>query len=195
MRLPVDERRSRLLQLGLELFSERSYDDVTTDDIALAAGVSKGLLYHYFANKRGYYVATIRELGRRLMAATALDPHVHFAEAIRGALFRFIDFVRHNGAFYRALMRGGIGQDDEVQRIIEDVRQTVIGRVLERAGVGQPPPHQRTAIYGWVGFSEAVSLDWLDHGCDLSDEAVVDMMLQSLVGMISSTADPHATRH
>lgn len=194
-RLPVDERRQRLLQLGLRLFSERSYDTVTTDDIALEAGVSKGLLYHYFAGKRGYYVATIRELARRLVESTALDAAVHFSEAIRSALFRFIDFVRQNGAFYRALMRGGVGQDDEVQRIIEQVRHTVIGRVMQRAGIVNPPPKQRAAIYGWVGFSEAASLDWLDHGCDLADEELVDMLLASLVAIMSATAETSALRH
>ena len=41
-RLHVDERRAQLLKLGVELFRERSYDDVSVDDIANAAGVSKG---------------------------------------------------------------------------------------------------------------------------------------------------------
>jgi AcrR family transcriptional regulator len=174
-----------MLELGVELFSARSYEDVTTDDIALAAGVSKGLLYHYFANKRGYYVATIRELARRLVEATRLDDALPFADSIRGALHSFLGFVRDNAAFYRALMRGGVGQDQEIQRLIEGVRQAVIARVLQRAGVSSPPPRQRIAIYGWVGFSEAASLDWLDHRSDLGAEDLVDLMLQTLVGVIA----------
>ena len=46
-RLLVDERRAQLLALGLRLFAEHSYDEVSIDELARAAGVSKGLLYHY----------------------------------------------------------------------------------------------------------------------------------------------------
>ena len=45
-RLQLDARRAQLLELGLRLFTERSYDGVSIDDIADAGGVSKGLLYH-----------------------------------------------------------------------------------------------------------------------------------------------------
>lgn len=47
-RLQTEERRAQLLEASLVLFTERSYDDVSIDDIAESAGVSKGLLYHYF---------------------------------------------------------------------------------------------------------------------------------------------------
>ncbi len=183
-----------MLQLGVELFSERSYEDVTTDDIALAAGVSKGLLYHYFANKRGYYVATIRELGRRLVTATDLDDSLPFSESIRDALRNFVVFVRDNASFYRALMRGGVGQDQEIQRIIEGVRHKVIDRVLSRAGIVEPPTRQRIAVYGWVGFAEAASLDWLDHKCDLPADELVELLLQNLVATMTTTV-PVQERH
>ena len=112
-RLSIDQRRARLLELGLSLFSQRAYDQVSTDDIALAGGVSKGLLYHYFANKRGYYVATVRELAERVVEATELPEGVPFDQAIRVALQRFVGCIRDNATFYRTLMRGGEGVDDE----------------------------------------------------------------------------------
>jgi AcrR family transcriptional regulator len=59
-RLQVDERRTQLLELGLRLFTDRSYDELSIDDIARAAGISKGLLYHYFPSKRDYYVEVVR---------------------------------------------------------------------------------------------------------------------------------------
>ncbi|MBC7173252.1 MAG: TetR family transcriptional regulator, partial [Polyangiaceae bacterium] len=45
-RRTVEERREQLLELGLELFSTRTYEDLSIDEIAQAAGMSKGLLYH-----------------------------------------------------------------------------------------------------------------------------------------------------
>lgn len=183
-RLSVDERRARLLELGLVLFSKRSYDDVSTDDIAAAAGVSKGLLYHYFSGKRGYYVATIRELARRVIAVTELEPSVTLEDSVRTSLQRFVIFVRDNADFYRALLRGGVGADDEAQPIIESVRQTVSRRILARAGVAEPTPRVRTAVYGWIGFIEATSLDWIANGHDHDEDELIGLMMSSFVALV-----------
>ena len=183
-RLSVDERRARLLELGLELFSKRSYDDVSTDDIAAAAGVSKGLLYHYFTGKRGYYVATIRELARRVIAVTELDPAHSLEESVRNALEHFVVFVRDNADFYRAALRGGVGADDEAQPIIEKVRQTVMKRILSAANIDDPNPRVRTAVYGWIGFIEATSLDWIANGHDHDEDELVGMMMASFLALV-----------
>ncbi|MEO5770206.1 MAG: helix-turn-helix domain-containing protein, partial [Polyangia bacterium] len=66
VRLPTDERRTLLLELGIRLFSTHSYEDISVDDVAVAAGMSKGLLYHYFKGKREFYVETIRAASLRL---------------------------------------------------------------------------------------------------------------------------------
>ena len=58
-RLQVDIRRQQLLELGLELFAHQTYDGLSIDEIAKRAGVSKGLLYHYFPSKRAFYVAAV----------------------------------------------------------------------------------------------------------------------------------------
>ena len=56
VRLQIDERRAQLIELGTRLFSTRSYEDISIDDVAEQAGISKGLLYHYFGGKREFYV-------------------------------------------------------------------------------------------------------------------------------------------
>src|SRR5277367_5761931 len=92
-RLDVDERRAQLLALGLAMFSERSYDEVAVDDLARAAGVSKGLLYHYFPTKRDLYVAAIGEAARHLLAETTRDRDGAPEERLRRGLATYLDFV------------------------------------------------------------------------------------------------------
>src|SRR5687767_328836 len=70
IRLENDQRRAQLLALGVQAFSERTYDDVSIDDIAKAAGISKGLLYHYFPTKRDLYLAGLRATAAELIAST-----------------------------------------------------------------------------------------------------------------------------
>ena len=62
-----DERREELLRAGVELFSARSYDEVSIDEIAGAVGISRGLLYHYFPSKRDFYVAGLRRAADDLL--------------------------------------------------------------------------------------------------------------------------------
>lgn len=190
-RLTIDRRRARLLELGLSLFGQRAYDQVSTDDIALAGGVSKGLLYHYFSNKRGYYVATVRELTERVIEATVLPEGVPFEQAVRAALRRFVGCIRDNATFYRTLMRGGDGIDDEVQRIVDTARHTLVRRVLERAGFQEATAVQRVAFFGWSGFTESACLHWLDHEADMHEDELVEMMLGALLLLVAH-AGPRA---
>lgn len=48
----AERRRKELLQVGLRLFSENGYDATSIREIAKEAGVTEGLLYHYFKGKK-----------------------------------------------------------------------------------------------------------------------------------------------
>ncbi len=192
-RLQLDERREQLLELGLQLFSERSYDEVAIDDIAKAAKISKGLLYHYFGSKRAFYVEVIRVAAARLLEATQPDPDLPDVERARAGIDAYLEYVSQRAGAYRALMRGGIGVDPEVLGVIEDVRAEIIQRMMTGVGLDQPRPIFRNAARAWVGAVEAASLDWLEHG-DIERETLVEMLLASLGAglMIASEKDPEA---
>ena len=73
-RLSTDERREQLLAAGAELLGRRPYDEVSIEEIAAAAGVSKGLLYHYFPTKKDFVVAALERGQDELAELTAPDP-------------------------------------------------------------------------------------------------------------------------
>ena len=50
------EKQDRMINAGLKIFAKYGYRHATTDDIVKEAGISKGLLFHYFENKVGVYV-------------------------------------------------------------------------------------------------------------------------------------------
>lgn len=107
-RLDVDERRAQLIALGLEQFSDRPYDEVSIDEIAAAAGISKGLLYHYFPTKRDFYAAAIGEAARHLLETTQTPDTVPALERLRAGIGAYLAYVEQHGAAYTALFRGGI---------------------------------------------------------------------------------------
>src|SRR5947207_11759245 len=118
-RLETDDRRARLLALGRRIFSRRPYDSISIDDIAAAARVSKGLLYHYFPSKRRFYVETVRDAVARIRAHAEPDPSLPEVERLRASLERYLDFAERNAALYAAVLRSGVGLDAEVYAIVE----------------------------------------------------------------------------
>ncbi|HEX7600148.1 MAG TPA: helix-turn-helix domain-containing protein [Polyangiaceae bacterium] len=181
-RLLTGARRAQLIAMGLEAFGARSYDEVSIDDLARAAGISKGLLYHYFRTKRAFYVAAVTEAARRLLEETATDATLPPLErAVRG-LSAYLTFVERHGTAYVTLMRGGVGFDAEVMRVVEGTRAKLIERVLEARGAEDPAT--RLAIRGWIGFVEATSLEWVERRAMDRDE-LVGLWVRVLGGLLS----------
>jgi len=59
--LPPD-KRERIIRAAVEEFAERGYEMASTNAITARAGISKGLLFHYFGSKRNLYVHALREM-------------------------------------------------------------------------------------------------------------------------------------
>lgn len=49
------EKQDRMINAALKIFGMRGYQFASTDDIVKEAGISKGLLFHYFGSKAGVY--------------------------------------------------------------------------------------------------------------------------------------------
>lgn len=49
------EKQDRMINAGLKVFAQNGYRHASTDEIVKEAGISKGLLFHYFVSKAGYY--------------------------------------------------------------------------------------------------------------------------------------------
>ena len=60
-RLPAADRRVTIVDAALEVFGRRSYDDVSLDEVAARAGVTKPILYRHFASKEELYVKLLDE--------------------------------------------------------------------------------------------------------------------------------------
>ena len=60
------------MQIGLELLPTTPVQELTIDEVARRAGISRSLLFHYFATKRDYYTAVTRA-ARHLVDGELLD--------------------------------------------------------------------------------------------------------------------------
>lgn len=197
VRLDLDERRAQLVALALSVFSKHTYDQVSIEDFARQAKISKGLVYHYFPTKRHLYVAGLREAARQLMeavepSAAPLLPQLESLrdasfDLVRQALDAYFDFVDSRGPAFVALMRGGIGSDPEIARVVEGTRLQLTQRILKQAPKELDRPIVRAALRGWIGFVEAASIRWLEKR-DAPREALVRICLDVFFATVASAA-------
>jgi AcrR family transcriptional regulator len=82
-----------ILEAARTLFVEKNYADVTITDIAAAAEVSKGALYHHFSSKEDIYLQMMHHYLREIQTvtqATAENGTGSFRERLRQSLVTFL---------------------------------------------------------------------------------------------------------
>jgi AcrR family transcriptional regulator len=190
-RLSTEERREQLLSVGARLFSESPYDEVWIEQVAEIAGVSRGLLYHYFPTKRDFFAAVVERESERMLRMTAAVPGIAAREQLDANLDAYLEYVQAHAHGYRAFHRADAAGDQAVRKVYRRAlaaqeRQILaalaadpeFGKVFERR------PDVRLAVRGWLAFTTAVCLEWL-RGSDLSREQVRDLCARALLGVIA----------
>lgn len=156
-RMDGDARREQLLAAGLDLFSSTPYDAVSIDDIAEAADSSRGLLYHYFGSKRGFYIEVLEASAAELVEVLRPTPGAEPMAALADGLGRALTWIREHEAGYLTVLSGGIGTDLEVAAVVERVRDAIGDLVLANIEIeDHARPLALAHVRGWVGYVEGL---------------------------------------
>jgi AcrR family transcriptional regulator len=183
-RLDPNVRREQLVRLGLAQIKARPFDQLLLDEVIDAAGISKGLLFHYFATKRAFLAAVMREAAAELLDATAVDPDLPQLEQLHQGLDAYIGYIEQQPGSYAAIVRGA-GSDEELFAIYEDTRSAIADRIAAAVAPTEPPPTVRIAARGWVAMVEESTLMWLrEQTC--TREQLIEMLEQAAVHVLAA---------
>ena len=126
-RLAPGQRREQILDAANALFAERGYDEVSVEDIASSAGVTRGLVHHYFGGRKQVYIALLERLGT--MREEQLPPPVGRSARARVAdsVSRWLDWTEQNRTIWLATLgRGEDIADPDIRAVVLDlVRRAV----------------------------------------------------------------------
>ncbi len=182
-RMSPEARRDQLIALGMAMVDEKPLDQVTIDAIAEVAGVSRALLFHYFASKQDFHLAILRAQGEQLIACTTPDDSLDDPIAIlTSSLSAFVDYVSEHGGAYTAFLRGSSSADPAVREAADATRSVMVDRVLEHAPAFglEVTPRARVAVSGWVTFVEEVTISWLTDPDVMTRDELLDLICNSL---------------
>jgi AcrR family transcriptional regulator len=159
----VEERRQQLIGVALDLFSQRSPDEVSIDEIASVAGISRPLVYHYFPGKLSLYEAALQRAADDLAGRFVEPREGPLGARLLRVMRRFFDFVDDHGPGFAALMRGGpaVGSST-TNALVDAVRQAAYLQVLSHLGIESPPVRLELVIRSWISLVESTALIWLD---------------------------------
>ena len=105
------------------MLATRTLDELSVEDIAHEAGISRGLLFHYFASKQEFHLEVARAAAARAARAHRARPGAAAGRARCARRCRaFIDYVEENPDNYKSLVRGAASGDAEMRAIFDDTR-------------------------------------------------------------------------
>jgi AcrR family transcriptional regulator len=192
VRMSPDSRREQLIELGVRLFATRSLEDLSIETLAEEAGISRGLLYHYFGGKQEFHTAVVRRAADDLFAVTAPDGDGTALEQLEGSLARYVDYVVDNYEGYVSLVRGAAGGHEGLREIYEESREALTGRLFEGAVAEEAAhlglvdtPAVRLVVRGWAALTEEVVLDWVRDRRGISREELLVILAGSLPGVLA----------
>ena len=185
-RLTAEDRRKQLIGIGLRQLAERPIHELSLDEIGAEAGISRGLLFHYFPTKRDYYTAVVRAAANRLIRQTEPDPHAPPGEQLTQTHDAYLAFVERRSEPYLAQIRGAAGGADYVIEIYEQTRAVFADRA--RHALGDPrDPRVDLLLHGWFGFVEDTVLAWTGAPT-IPREDLMDLLRDSLSILVDGLA-------
>jgi AcrR family transcriptional regulator len=187
-RLSPEQRREQLLDLGVRLLATRSLDELSIDLLAEEAGISRGLLYHYFGNKHDFHQAVVRRAADDLVAQTAPPVAGDPMERLLVSMAAYVDYVVANHEGYLSLVKAAAGGNETLREIYEEARSALNGRVFRDDAQGTvvpDTPATRLVVRGWSAMVEELVLSWIDDDRGLTREQLIEVLAASLPAVVA----------
>ena len=182
-----DDRRKQLIRIGLMMLRTQPIHELSIDAVAGQAGISRGLLFHYFPSKRDYYVAVISAAGRRLLRVTKPDESLPPDQQLREMLTQFVAFITRRRTAYISFVRGAAGGDDFAVEVYDETRAGLTKRILTYLGTpevaDEPASREYMRVHAWLAYTEDLAIEWSglpEEDRPYSDEFLVDHAIDAL---------------
>jgi len=183
-RMTAENRRAHLLDAAADLAAGRDLATLSVQEIATHAGVSEGLLYHYFPTKQALLVAAVRRAADAMLAALDAVPVGPPSLALAAGLAAYLDHVRADPTGWRSLLQARSGELEGIAAAVDEHSRRL---VLAAFGVEAPSPALTLMLDGWLAFEKQACLTWLDHP-EIPRDAVADLLGSTFDRALEATA-------
>jgi TetR/AcrR family acrAB operon transcriptional repressor len=203
---PAETERTRraVLQAGLTVFSQRGYSATRLEDVAQAAGITRGAIYYHFKSKADLYTALVDDASARLeeVIVSARSSGGSFTEITRRVMVRMLAYLEEDET-YRAvqgllLLKTGVAPDlyagrpsqrDEIQA--KEAELAAVMRAGIAAGAFRADLDPVEGARAMLAYLDGITLHWLlapeAYSIAASAPALVEIYLRGIVAQAFST--------
>jgi AcrR family transcriptional regulator len=154
-------RRRDILEHARDLFAERSYGDVTTADIARAAGVTRALVHHYCGGVHDIFLTVAAEFGATMASVRNHGLEMPFEERVAANCTAYLDVVEENSHLWLAIMGQVIPDSAGVELLRAGIELNIERMININADVLQDTPVTRVCLRAYIGLMTIAVREWL----------------------------------
>lgn len=187
-RLAPEARRQEILDAARRLYADRAYDRVSTGEVAEAAGVTRGLVHHYFGSKRDLFLEVMR--GSLLMPGTELPDlsALPLAERARATMDWILDAaVTYGQSWVNASGAVNVAGGSDLQGVIDEADDHAARLTLDALCLPDDP-HLRARLRTVAPLVKAACREWLQHGT-LSRAEVLDLVTGTVLVVVGESGE------
>ncbi|MDO3646521.1 TetR/AcrR family transcriptional regulator [Nocardia mangyaensis] len=171
------------------MFGERPYAAVSTAELAQRAGVARGLINHYFGNKRDLYLAVVRRMVTLPRPERVSLPEGTLSERVDAIVGWLLDTIAEHGTTWvKVTSHEGVGDDPEVQQILDQADDAAAERMLVM--IGRPElahsAQLRALVIAYAGLVKVAGREWITRGT-LTRDQVHRLLADTLRTVITET--------
>jgi AcrR family transcriptional regulator len=202
-----DDRQRQILACAKRVFAERGFHAANISHICAEAGIGRGTLYQYFENKKAVFTAVIRQVLDRVQALVGAprQPFPPPEDLDRGMVLRWaatqlrrlFEAVFEDEPTLRILLREAVGVDVDVEKLLGEIDDALIGlvaadlRASQEAGYVRADLDPRLTATLMVGGVEKLALTALRSAEPIDlDRLAREASRLHMVGTLSSRVPP-----
>lgn len=174
-------RREQILSEASALFRRSGYADVSLEQVADAAGVTRGLLHHYFGSKRGLFLEVVADAVRipPEVAIVPRDLDGDFPSVIEACVAMWMDMIEAAGGLWSGLAGTGGMAGSDLDEVLDGARDDLVERMVAEVPFPDSldPELLRSALHCYAAFARVASDEWLTRGTLGRDQAAALLRL------------------
>jgi AcrR family transcriptional regulator len=145
-KIQAEERRLQIMETALSIFAEKGFTEASIKDLADAAGISSGLMYHYFPSKELLLEATVEQFSflPQLRIALRDTKGQSSREVLTNIALEFLKLLEKREKLIKILLQEG-SSNTMVQKVWFNMARegvTLLEKyVAARVATGEFKPH------------------------------------------------------
>ena len=187
-RLEADDRRDQIVAAAQKLFAQRPYEQVSTGEIAAAAGTTRTNVLYYFKTKRDLFLEIVDRFSRIPTDLGTPESHASVHDRVQALFERWLDGVERNRGTYITMVHASSSSDPKVSGALSDSMRTWEQNLLRVVALDIDQPSNHAMVRSFQALVADATMAWLESE-ELDKAQVLALLTNCLIAVGQSASD------